>query len=95
MDTFGQIASRIVKEQELIIGPLAWDEASQVQDLRIVDRQAGTIEIAPGTNHGKVIDNLVNRYVDLFGRAAREACREAAVSLVADLPPSEVPSSLK
>lgn len=95
MDTFGQIASKIIREQELIIGPLAWEEAAHVKDLRIVDQQAGTVETVPGVDHGKVIDELVNRYVDLFGRAAREACREAVVSLIADLPPSEVPSSLK
>lgn len=95
MDTFDRIAGRIIKEQELIIGPLAWDEASSVQQLRIVDRASGSVEIAAGAEHGKVIDELVNRYVDLFGRAARETCREAAVALVADLQPSEVPASLR
>ena len=33
MDIFGQIASRIIKEQALIIGPLAWQEAKKVAGL--------------------------------------------------------------
>lgn len=95
MNTFDQIASKIIQEQELIIGPLAWDEASHVANLRIVDRAAGTVEITDSSQNDAVIDELVNRYVDLFGRAAREACREAAHVLVADLDPAQVPASLR
>ncbi len=95
MDTFDQIASKIIQEQQLIIGPLAWDEAGNVKQIQIINRTDGTVKIDADADHGKVIDDLVSRYVDLFGRAAREACREAAVALVADLPPSDVPSSLR
>ena len=34
MTIFAQISLRIIKEQELIIGPLAWDEAKKVMILR-------------------------------------------------------------
>ncbi len=95
MNTLDQVASSIIKDQEKVIGPLAWDEAAQVADLQILDRKTGKVEIVSDTDHGKVIDDLVSQYVELFGRAAREACREAAASLIADLPPAEVPSSLK
>jgi hypothetical protein len=95
MTTFDQIASKIIKEQELIMGPLAWDEAASVKGLTIVNKESGEVVIDANIDHGMVIDQLVNKYVELFGRAAREACREAAVALVADLPLSEVPSSLK
>ncbi len=95
MDTFDQIASKIIKEQELIIGPLAWQEADQVKHLHVIDRVTGTVDIDAGVDHGEVINELVNRYVSLFGRAAREACREAAIALISDLQPSEVPSSLQ
>ena len=36
---FPQIASRIIKEQELIIGPLAWIEAQKVSDIKIIDQK--------------------------------------------------------
>ena len=95
MTTLDKIAGKIIKEQELIIGPLAWEEASSVQGLKVVNRETGEVTIEGGKDARTVIDELVSRYVDLFGRAAREACREAAVALVADLQPSEIPSSLK
>jgi hypothetical protein len=95
MTTLDKIAGKIIKEQELIIGPLAWEEATSVKGLKVANREAGEVAIEQGSDGRTVIDELVNRYVDLFGRAAREACREAAVALVADLPPGEVPSTLK
>jgi len=95
MNTLDQVASSIIKDQEKVIGPLAWDEAAQVTGLQILDRKTGKVEIVANSDHGKVIDDLVSQYVELFGRAAREACREAAAPLIAGLPAAEVPSSLK
>lgn len=95
MNTFDQMASNIITQQAQVIGPLAWEEAGKVKNLRIINREAGNVEIASSAEHGKVIDDLVSQYVELFGRAAREACREAAAPLIAGLPASEVPSSLK
>ena len=37
MTIFDQISVRIIKEQSLIIGPLAWDEARKVSGLSVVD----------------------------------------------------------
>lgn len=93
--TLDQIAGKIIKEQELIIGPLAWEEASHVQGLHAVDKKTGEISIEEGVDKRTVIDDLVKEYETLFGRAAREVCREAVVTLLADLQPSEVPSSLR
>ncbi len=95
MKTFDQIAGKIIKEQELIIGPLAWEEADHVTGLHVLDRKAGNVSLEEAGDGKMIIDNLVSRYEILFGRAARELCKEAVISLVADLPPSDVPSSLK
>ncbi len=94
MDIFNQIATKIIKEQELIIGPIAWSEAGKVKGLHIVDQKTGTVTIENGDSK-IVVDNLVGQYEHLFGRASREVCKEATASLVADLSPAEVPSSLK
>ncbi|MDB5189981.1 MAG: hypothetical protein JWN49_307 [Parcubacteria group bacterium] len=88
-----QIATRIIKEQELIIGPIAWQEAEKVQGLTLVDRD--TAEIAASNSDPKeVVNQLVGRYERLFGRASREACRDAVASILAELSPGDVPSSL-
>lgn len=88
-----QIAIRIIKEQELIIGPIAWQEAEKVPDLRLTNRE--NAEIAPThANPKEVINQLVGRYERLFGRASREACRDAVAVILAELSPADVPSSL-
>ena len=93
MTTFDQIAAKIIKEQELIIGPVAWAEAGKVSGMHI-DINAHTLTI-DNPDGRAVIDALVKEYERFFGRAAREVCKEAASSLVADLQPNEVPSSLQ
>ena len=91
MNTIDQIAVKIIKEQELIIGPVAWSEAEKVDGLRIENHN----EIKIDGESPKVIDHLVGQYERLFGRASREVCREAASSFLSQLPPSEIPSSLR
>ena len=91
---FPQIVVKIIKEQELIIGPLAWGEARKVQGLKIISEEKGEINFEYG-DPKNVIDKLVAQYERIFGLASREVCKEAAASLVANLPPAEVPSSLK
>jgi hypothetical protein len=92
MSKLDQIAVRIIKEQELIIGPIAWQEAGKVSGMQ-VDERAHTLVInAP--DEKMVINNLVSQYEHFFGEAAREVCKEAASSLLADLTSEEVPSSL-
>lgn len=90
--TFDQIATKIIREQELIIGPIAWQEAEQVQGLTFDDHTA--VHIADSQDPKTVVNQLVGRYERLFGRASREACKEAVAALVADLAPSDVPSAL-
>jgi hypothetical protein len=91
MNNLAKIAVRIIKEQELIIGPVAWSEAGKVSGMRIENRSDIKIE---GENP-TVIDHLVKQYERLFGRASREVCREAAAPLLAGLSPNEIPASLR
>ena len=92
MDTFLQIPLRIIREQELIIGPLAWDEATKVVGLNI-DRSHDSI--AFDGDKKEVINRLVAQYERIFGKASHEVCKEAVQDLIAEMPLEEVPSSLK
>ena len=94
MNTLNQIATKIIKEQELIIGPIAWNEAEKVKGIHVIDHDSGGVAIENG-DAKVVVDNLIGQYEHLFGRASREVCREAVASLIADLSPAEVPSSLR
>ncbi len=90
---FNQISIRIIKEQELIIGPVAWDEARKVRGLTVVNTQTAQIDINGDSK--EVIDGLVAQYERLFGRASHEVCREAVHDLITGLSPEDVPSSLR
>jgi hypothetical protein len=94
MSIIDQIALKIIRQQELIIGPIAWYEAGKVKGINIIDQKQGTLTIED--NGGDVVvDHLVEQYEHLFGRASREVCKEAVASIIADLSQSEIPSSLK
>ncbi len=92
LSIFTQISLRIIKEQEAIIGPLAWSEAAKVDGLS-VSKDLGQASVVgdPKT----VINALVERYEKLFGKLSREICREAVTDLTADIPSDEIPATLK
>ena len=89
---FPQIALRIIKEQESVIGPLAWDEAGKVIGL-IVDQSHSSISFSG--DEKDVMNRLVGQYEKLFGKASHEVCKEAVQDLLAEMQPEEIPSSLK
>jgi hypothetical protein len=92
METILQIPIRIIKEQELVIGPLAWDEARKVSGL-MVDQSHNSVSFS---GDGKdIIDRLVAQYERLFGKASHAVCHDAVKDLIATMPPDQVPSSLK
>ncbi len=90
-----EITVRIIREQELVIGPLAWVEAAKVPGLDILDQRTGSIVFLSDTDPHIAIDKLVAQYEKLFGRASHEVSRDAVKSLLANIPPTELPSSLR
>lgn len=94
MTILEQISIRIIKEQELVIGPLAWEEAKKVPGLKVIDPKQGEVTVE-GSNAKEILNNLVARYARLFGRASNEVCKEAAHDLIAELSKDQVPSSLQ
>lgn len=93
MSIFDQMSLRIIKEQALIIGPMAWDEAKKVRGLKIISEQKG--EIASEGDAKEVVNSLVAQYTRLFGRTSSEACKDAVRDLLAELPQEQVPANLR
>lgn len=97
MDTatlFPQIAVRIIREQELIIGPLAWDEARKVQGLQVIDSIRGKVNFQNG-DLKNTVNKLVAQYERIFGLTSHEVCRDAVRDIIAGMSPEDIPSSLK
>jgi hypothetical protein len=85
------LIKRIIEEQELVIGPLAWREAKKVQGLKIDEKK----HISLSGTSVQVLARLVEQYEQLFGPASREVCKDAVRNLIPEFPSNEVPDVLK
>ncbi len=92
MTAFDTIAEKIILEQELVIGPLAWSEAMKVSGMQVAADHTVTIQ---NGDPKAAVDRLVAQYERLFGRASHEVCREAVATLVKSMAPADVPTSLR
>lgn len=90
---FNQISIRIIKEQELIIGPVAWEEARKVPGFNIIDQDKGEVTLEGDPQ--EVLNKLVAQYSRLFGQVSKEVCKQAVQDLIAELPQADVPDSLQ
>lgn len=91
MSPYAQAVSRIIKEQQAIIGPLALDQAKKVEGLQI--SSADDIKV---TGNGKeVLNKLVNQYAKIFGQASIQVCKEAIAPLKDKLTSTDIPDILK
>lgn len=95
MTILDQIAEKIIEEQELVIGPLAWSEAGKVQGLQVNRARHEAILTNGDRDPKETVNRLINQYERLFGLASHEVCREAVVGMLADFSPADIPSSLR
>jgi hypothetical protein len=91
MDAFAELAQRIIKEQQRIIGPLALREASKVPGLHITSLE----DIQFDGNKRDILQNLVEQYARYFGNASTQMCKEVAQPMISQLPVQDVPDILK
>ncbi len=87
-----QLAQKIIKEQENVIGPIALEQAKKVPGLTINwDKH----EVSLSGNEKDILDQLVNSYKHLFGQASVEVCRDAIKGLLKSIPVDKIPSQLQ
>lgn len=91
MSTTADLAKSIIREQAVIIGPVAWEEAGKVTGLRI---DLNTHQVNVEGNSREVLERLVGQYERLFGRASREVCREAVRPFLSQVSQEEIPAVL-
>ncbi|HBE90797.1 MAG: hypothetical protein A3E37_02820 [Candidatus Andersenbacteria bacterium RIFCSPHIGHO2_12_FULL_46_9] len=92
MDIKDRVATQIIKEQELIIGPIAWKEAGKVPGLRL-DSTAHMVYVEGDVK--AVLESLVGRYERLFGQLSRDVCRDAVRPYIAKIPEDQLPTALR
>lgn len=92
MDVYEQIIIKIIKSQEAIIGPVAAEQAQRVPHLKV---DWTNKKVAIDGDEAKVVDSLVQVYQELFGQISVEVSKEAAASLIGQLPSGKLPEVLK
>ena len=91
MDSYAQIVSQIIKDQEIIIGPIALEQAQKVSGLEAPS--SDSIKINGEAKN--VLSDLVNQYAKLFGKASIEVCKEAVRQVKAQVAPEQLPDILR
>lgn len=91
MEIFAQLAEKIIREQETIIGPVALEQAQKVPGLKV---DPGLQNISIEGNKKEVLDKLVKQYELLFGQTSVEVCREAVKGIISQVPKDQVPPKL-
>ncbi len=92
MTVYEQMVVKIIAVQEAIMGPLAIDQANEVENLTVDwDKHEATI----GGDPVEVVEVLIGQYSQLFGRSSVEVSKDAVASLMYDLGPQEIPHSLR
>ncbi len=92
MDPFTEAAKQIISQQEVIMGPLAVEQADKVPGFTI-DRASREVTIEGDKT--SALQRLVEQYRLLFGQTAVEVCRQAAKDILSQLPASQVPELLR
>lgn len=91
MDPYGEAVSRIIKEQQNLIGPIALDQARKVVGLNL----NGGNNITFVGDKKEILGDLVKQYAKLFGQTSVEVCKEAIAPIFDKIPIAEIPDILK
>ena len=91
MDKYTEAAIKIIKEQESVIGPVAFDLAKRAGGINFVSERDVTIQGDPQN----ALNNLVVQYSQLFGRTSVEVSKKAIRYLVSSPEGFTVPDILK
>lgn len=90
MDIFAQMAEKIIKEQESIIGPVALEQARKVSGLTV---DWPKHEVSISGDEKAILENLVQQYQHLFGQTSVEVCKDAIKNM--QVPSESLPALLR
>lgn len=88
------IVKSIVEHQQLIIGPLALEQANKVPGLNVSNGDNLQIKVT-GSDNDKILTELVEKYEQLFGRASVEVCRDAVKEVKPRVSTDQLPQILR
>lgn len=90
---FATMATKIIKEQQSVIGPVALEVATKVEGLS-VEKGSLAATLAEG-REVEIMEGLVKGYQAIFGKASVEVCKDAVRDMLAKMNKDEIPSALQ
>ena len=92
-EIYSSIVLRIILQQAELVGTLAWQVAQQVSGIDVIDMLKSQITIRGEPR--EAINELIGKYQKLFGKMARDVCRNSVADILADMESNEIPESLR
>ena len=92
-DIYKAIVLRIVTQQADLVGTLAWEVVEQVDGLSITNILKREIEITGEPK--EVINVLVEKYQKLFGKMAKDVCKDCVADIIVEMDSDDIPDYLK
>lgn len=89
-NVYTEAAEKIIREQRNIVGPLAVEQAEQVEGLKLDGER-----VSLSGNQMDTLERLVEVYRELFGQTSVEVCKDATRSVFSRLHKEEVPQLLR
>lgn len=84
----------IIEHQYTIIGPLAIEQANKVPGLKVSYTDNVNIQLE-NADPKEILNNLVEKYKELFGNTSVEVCKDAIKEAHYTIPPDDLPDILK
>ena len=91
MEIYDQVVSQIIKSQQTVIGSIAFDQAKKVAGIDIIAED----KIKLVGDGKKIVEQLVEQYSNIFGRASVEVCKDAVREIHPPVPAEYLPQILK
>jgi hypothetical protein len=92
-EIYNLVVLRIVLQQAELVGTLAWQVAQQVSGIDVIDMLKSQITIRGEPK--EAINELIGKYQKLFGKMARDVCKNAVADILADMDANDIPESLR
>ena len=92
MDKLDVIIESIVRHQENVVGPLAIEQANEVDGVLVTDDGKVRVTLKKTSSPKKVLESLVKRYEMLF--ASVEVCKDAIKEAGVKIDAKELPEIL-
>lgn len=90
MDKYSEVVFKIVREQEMVVGPLAIDLARNVNGLKVNNRNEFSIEGDPKL----ALHELLMQYKKLFGELSLQVSKKALKDNIKNFQKGELPEIL-